>query len=114
MEKELFVKTIEEMEKQYRHDREFAHKMAELFPEAHGGNLFYANHFLSNALLEVLSVAMGDEKNAEPGTTWIEHFCFELDFGKENNRLKVWDDQKKEVPMSNPGELWEFLKKGRK
>jgi len=41
MEKELFIKTINAIEKQYRYDREFAIKLGELFPAAHNANLFY-------------------------------------------------------------------------
>lgn len=51
---------------------------------------------------------MNDTKNCEMGQSWIEYFCWTLDFGQENYRLKVTDNGKN-IPMSNAGELWDFL-----
>jgi hypothetical protein len=40
--------------------------------------------------------------------SWIKYFLWELDFGKENYRLKVTQDGK-EIKMSSAGELYELL-----
>ena len=34
---------------------------------------------------------------------------WELDFGRENWRLKATDENKKEIPLSNAGQLFDFL-----
>lgn len=102
MQKELFVKSIEALQQQIQHDRQFSEHLEKAFPNAFKANLLPDNHLLHNALIEVLKSAMNDTEN------WIEHFCWELDFGQENYRLEVKDNSK-EIPMSNAGELWEYL-----
>ena len=108
MEKELFLKSIEALQKQIQLDISISEKLGEAFPNCHSDNLLPDNHFLYNALLEVLQVAMNDTQ--EP--SWIEYYCYELDFGNENYRLKVYDKNNKEIPMTTPSDLWEFLKNG--
>lgn len=104
MEKELFVKSIVAIQKQLQHDILVAEKLGEAFPNAFNANLLPDNHWLQNALIENLATAMKDKDS------WIEHFCWELNFGAENYRLKVYDKDKKEISLSTPEELWEFLK----
>lgn len=108
MTKELFTETIEAIHKQVQLDSQIADHLANAFPNAFQANLLPANHFLSNALINVLQHAMDDLVVYEHGQSWIEYFLWELDFGKENYRLKVYQD-KKEIPLSNPGELYDFL-----
>ena len=38
--------------------------------------------------------------------SWIEYYCFELDFGKENYRLKVYDKDKNEIPLATAEDLY--------
>ena len=112
MEKELFIRSIEALQKQIQHDISVSEQLGRAFPNSHSANLLPDNHYLHNALLEVLQVAMNDTGNCEMGQSWIEYYCFELDFGQENYRLKVYDKNKNEIPMATAGELWEFLKNG--
>ena len=56
---------------------------------------------------------MNDEFDTKYNQSWIEYFCWDLNFGEENYRLKVYDKNQKEIPMSTPDELWEFLQNGR-
>ena len=112
MEKELFVKSIEAIQKQIEYDIEVSKNLGKAFPNAFHPNLLPENHLLHNALLEVLKVSMNDTELCEYGQSWIEYYCWELDFGKENWRLKVTNNGK-EVPMSNAGELYDFLVNGR-
>jgi hypothetical protein len=107
MEKDLFVKCIDAIQKQDKHDIKTAKKLAEAFPDAFYPNLLPKNHYVSNALIEVLQVAMND---GVKGKSWIEYYLWELDFGQENYRLKVTQDGK-EVPLSTPGQLWDYLNK---
>ena len=41
--------------------------------------------------------------------SWIEYYCYELDFGAENWRLKAYDENKKEIPLSNAEQLYNLL-----
>ena len=52
---------------------------------------------------------MNDLQLCEHGQSWIEYFLWELNFGEENYRLKVYDENKKEIPMSTAAELYDFL-----
>ncbi|MEI2419115.1 hypothetical protein V6O07_02490 [Arthrospira platensis SPKY2] len=113
MKKELFIKSIEAIEKQMQYDISVAEKLAEVFPDSYSANLLPKNHLLQDALLEVLKVSMNDTELCPQGQSWIDYFCWELDFGKENYRLSVTNKSGKTIPMSNPGELWEFLVNGR-
>ena len=112
MEKRLFIKSIEALQKQIEYDVQVSEHLGKAFPNSHTANLLPENHFLHNALLEVLQDAMNDNELCEYGQSWIEYYCYELDFGKENYRLKVTNNGK-EVPMSNAGELYDFLVNGR-
>lgn len=109
MTKELFIKSIEAIENQYMHDDAFASNMEKCFPEAFIGNLLPDNHYLSTALLEILKVEMNENYDY----SLIEYFINELDFGKNNYRLKVWDKDNKEIPMRNSEDLWNILIKGK-
>lgn len=108
MERELFIKSIEAIQEQMKYDISVSEHLGKAFPESFTANLLPKNHFLQNALLEILQVAMNDTENCEMGQSWIEYFCWELDFGQENWRLKV-TDKGKNIPMSTAGELWDFL-----
>lgn len=113
MDKQLFIKSIKAIQEQIKYDISVSENLGKAFPESFTANLLPKNHYLQNALLEVLQVAMNDTELCPQGQSWIEYYCFELDFGQENYRLKVYDKNKNEIPMSTPAELWEFLKNGR-
>lgn len=66
------------------------------------------NIFIINSLIHILQYNMSDLEVDESGMGWIEYFCFELDFGKNSNRLKVTKNGVK-IPMSNAAELYNFL-----
>lgn len=113
MKKELFIETIEAIQKQIEFDIEVSKHLSNAFPDAFRANLLPKNDILSNALIKVLKVEMNDLEVCQHGQSWIEYFLWELDFGRENYRLKVTQDGK-EVKMSNASELYEFLMKNRK
>ena len=109
MDKKLFIESIDAIKQQCEFDIEVSKNLGKAFPEAFEANLLPKNHFLQNALLHVLQVEMNDLQLCEHGQSWIEYFLWELDFGEENYRLKVYDENKKEVPMSTAAELYDFL-----
>lgn len=113
MTRELFIKAINALEEQIKYDISVSEKLAEVFPNAYKANLLPDNHILHNMLLELLQEAMNDKvTNPLVEISWIEYYMYELDFGKENHRLKVYDKNKKEIPMSNASELYDALING--
>ena len=108
MKKELFIEAIEALKQQCELDAEVSKHLGKAFPNAFEANLLPQNHFLQNALLKVLQTEMNDLESVECGASWIEYFCWELDFGAKNYHLKVYS-QCGEVPMSNAAELYDFL-----
>lgn len=108
MVKELFIECINAINKQFEKDREIAECLGKAFPNAHTANLLPDNDALQSALIKVLQVATGDSQGEG---SWIEHFICELDFGRENYRLGVYDVDGTEIPMNNAGELYDFLMK---
>ena len=114
MTKDLFVKSILALKAQFEHDNKISEKLSEVFPNAFEANLLYDNHWLRNSLIENLQIAMNDEFDTQFKQSWIEYFCFDLNFGAENNKLKVFDKNKKEIPMSTPEQLYDFLKNKKK
>ena len=105
MTKETFISAIEAIEKQYKHDLECGELLTKIYPEAHGYTLSYDNHLLINALVSVLSEAMQDDNN------WIEYYMYELDFGKENDRLKAFEKDGAEIPLRSASDLYDLLNK---
>ncbi|MGL5913698.1 MAG: hypothetical protein ACRCZB_05985 [Bacteroidales bacterium] len=110
MKKELFVKSVNALQNQIEHDIEFSEILAKAFPECHSPNLLPKNHFLSNAMLEVLQATMKDDH----GHSWIEYYCYELEFGKNSEKLVATDEQGHKIPLSNAEELWQHLEKQKK
>jgi hypothetical protein len=108
MTKELFVEAIEAIEKQYTADCRHASYLCDAFPNVGINDVMPDNSCLTNALIHVLQAEMNDLEVCEYGQSWIEYFCYELDFGNLNDRLKVTVNDK-EVKMSNAGELYCFL-----
>ena len=108
MDKQLFIEAIDAIQQQCEFDIEVSKNLGKAFPDAFKANLMPKNHYLQNALLKILQTEMNDLGNVECGASWIEYFCWELNFGQENYRLKVYTHGK-EVPMSNAAELYDFL-----
>ena len=108
MDKQLFIEAIEAIKQQCELDNEVSEHLGKAFPNAFEANLLPQNHFLQNVLLKILQTEMNDLENVECGASWIEYFCWELNFGAENYRLKVYS-KGGEVPMSTAADLYDFL-----
>jgi len=108
MRKEVFVAAIDAIQKQMKQDVDVSKYLGKAFPDAFDANLMPRNHLLQNALILVLQEHMGDTILCSYGLTWIEYFCFELDFGKKSRELKAFYKGKR-IPLSNAGQLWKFL-----
>lgn len=110
MTKELFIKSIEAIQEQIKYDISVSKNLSNAFPESSTANLLPKNDYLLNALIEVLQVETNDTKERWGGDSisMIEYFCWELNFGKENWRLKVTENGTN-IPLSNAGELYDYL-----
>lgn len=109
--REMFIKTLELLDAQMQKDIAFSEGLNKLFPNAHAANLLPDNELLIDATIQLLETSMEDAPTdvwQNSMDSWITYFCWELDFGRENYRLPVFDNQQV-VPMSNAGELYDFL-----
>jgi hypothetical protein len=109
MKKDLFIKSIEAIRLQMELDERVSSDLGKAFPNAFNTNLLPDNHFLHNGIIQILQEQMNDHETLNNGMTWVEYFCFQLEFGKKNNEVKVYDTDNTEIRMSTPGELYDFL-----
>ena len=93
------------MDHQYKLDISNAELLTKVFKDSHSANLLPDNHYLTNILIRILQ----EEFKDKTAHSWIEYYCYELDFGRENWRLKARDENKKEIPLSNPEQLYNLL-----
>lgn len=100
--KELFVETINEIEKQHRHDSKCSEAFKVILPNDYTSN--YDNHWLQNQLVKVLQIAMNDNHK----DSWIEYYMWELDFGRKwkKDSVKV---KGKNFKLQNAYDLWDLL-----
>ena len=101
--KELFIETIASIEKQFVEDLRISGLFSEIFPNVYEANLLPSNEIIFESLMKILEFEMKDSSE------WINYFIYELDFGKENYRLKVEDSNGNNIPMSTSNELYSFL-----
>ncbi|MCO5250760.1 MAG: hypothetical protein M9949_04975 [Candidatus Kapabacteria bacterium] len=106
--KELFIETINEIEKQHRHDQ----KCSEAFETILSiGNIVsnYDNHYLQNQLVKIIQIAMNDNDEH----SWIEYFMWELDFGNGYfEGCVILGDRCFELKTAS--DLWDLLIKTKK
>ena len=102
--KEIFINCINRIKTQHEYDLEMANITSKLYPNAFTANLLYNNHLLYKVLLDTLKHLMNDNSN------WIDYYCFDLDFGKNNNKLKVTINNIV-VPLTTVEDLWNILTK---
>lgn len=100
--KDLFIEIINEIEKQYNHDRKCSDAFKVILPNDYTSN--YANHWLQNQLLKILQIGMNDNHKY----SWIEYYLWELDFGRKwkKDSVKV---KGKNFKLQNAYDLWDLL-----
>jgi hypothetical protein len=104
MTKELFVETIEALQKQYEHDAECSKAFKTILPNDYTSS--YDNHWLTNQLVKLLQIAMNDENE----DSWIEYYLWELDFGKKYKDGCASYKDGRIIDISTPEKLYDFLK----
>lgn len=103
MKKELFVETIEAIEKQYRHDEKCGEAFRTILPNDFVTG--YDTHWLQNQLVKLLQIAMNDEHK----DSWIEYFIWELDFGKKYYDRCATNRDGSPIDLSSAGAFWDYL-----
>lgn len=103
MTKELFIECIEALEKQSEIDSEMADNLGKAFPNVFSGDFLPDNRVVEEMLIKVLKTEMKD------CCDWIGYYCWELDFGKENWRLKVYKKEGDEIPLKTAEDLYNLL-----
>ena len=100
--KELFIETINEIEKQYKHDSKCSEAFRVILPNDYISN--YANHWLQNQLVKILQIAMNDNHKH----SWIEYYMWEIDFGLKYSKgcVKIQD---KDFELKTASDLWDLL-----
>jgi hypothetical protein len=101
--RETFIESIDAIRNQIERDMLVSEHLGKAFPSAHAANLIPDNSLLSDALINVLSEAMGDKSG------WIEWFCYETDFGEESHRLRAWNPDGSVIKMDDAGDLYDML-----
>lgn len=100
--RELFIETINEIEKQHRHDYKCSEAFKVILPNDYTSN--YANHWLHNQLVKVLKTAMNDNHQH----SWIEYYIWEIDFGLKYFKGCV-QIHGKDFELKTASDLWVLL-----
>lgn len=104
MDKTLFCDSLRALQQQHKHDQDWSAKLAALFPEERIFGI-YDNSKVNNALLHILQQEMNDASK----DSWIEYFCYELDFGRKYYEGCAAQDGKN-IDLSSPETLFDYLK----
>lgn len=103
--KGIFVQAINNMEEQFRRDRERTEHLQEVF----GGFIEnYDYEPVLKSLFKLLSYVVDDESEL------IGYYVYELEFGKHSHRLSAYDSDGTKIPLDNVGELWDYFVKNNK
>ena len=108
MKRKLFVESIAAIKKQIELDISVSKSLQKAFPDSHHANLLPRNHLLQNQLIKVLQEEMNDLELCEFGQSWIEYFCFELDFGKKYKKGMITDNGV-DIDFSTASHVHEYL-----
>ena len=103
--REHFIEIIEAMKNQCDYDILCCGYASKIYPDAFEANLIYNNSHLSNTLFKLIQMAFNDDQ----APSWIEHFCWELDFGRDYVEGCVKRKGGTNVDLSNAGKLYDFL-----
>ena len=84
-------------------------KINDLFTEEFTDSVFMPYARCIDKIVSLLVKIMRCEAIDAWGTTDIDYFIYELDFGKRWPEYSVYDENEKPIPMSTPEELYDYL-----
>ena len=99
--KNEFIHAMKGIKAQILIDLKNHQALSDIFKNTYMGSI---ENVLYNTLITLL-----EQLTIDTESKWIEYFIYELDFGKENYRLQVYDKNNKEIPLSTIEDLWNML-----
>lgn len=100
MEKNVFVKVINQMEELHREEEEFNDTLRKIDRDFGGGYIHSKSLSLLSGLLKEL---LSDEYD------YIEFYMWELDFGKAYKDGVLTEDDGTPIPLRTPEELYDLI-----
>jgi len=100
--KEYFVKIIDQLEKQNLYDISYCRKLGEIL---HPHIEPYDNQLIIGSLIKIIQQAFNDDHI----DSWIEYFCWELEFGKRYEDGFATNQDGSKIDLSDSGKLYDFL-----
>jgi hypothetical protein len=104
MTKELFIQSINAIEKQYLHDENCARMLGLVYSNLNVPDLLYNNQLIINQIIKILQIEMNDDNFH----SWIEYYIHDLDFGT-NRKLKAHRKDGSIIDLSDAAKLYDFL-----
>ena len=101
MTKELFIETLEKIEKQLKYDSKCHDAFSIILPNDYVSGYDYS--IILSQLIKILEIEFNDESG------WIEYFIWELDCGKNYKDYMITDKNNKNIDMSTIESLYEIL-----
>ena len=98
MKKETFVSIINAIDEQYANHKKNEKLLETVFPDS--------TIIISDELIGVIVDAL---KSEMVDSEWIDYYMYELNFGRKNGQLKVYDENRVEIPLSTPEDLYDLL-----
>lgn len=84
-------------------------KINDLFTEEFTDSIFMPYGKCIDKIVSLLSKIMRCEDIDAYGTTDIDYFIYELDFGKKWPEYSIYDEYDAPIPMRTPEELYDYL-----
>lgn len=103
MTKELFIESINELQRQFEIDKKCSDAFSVILPNDFVSN--YNNSPVINQLLKILKIEFNDDIR----DSWIDYFVYELEFGTKYYDGMITEKNGDIVKMSNAEELYEYL-----
>lgn len=100
--------TFEEFEKYIKTIKKYSESDNKLGKILKSESFITYSYDAVNAITKLLEYAMNDSKNQ-----WIEYWLWELDFGKENYRMKI-EENGVEIPLTTIRDLYNMLTESHK
>ena len=107
MNKQLFIETIEALQKQMEFDKECNKAFSTILPDCFITG--YDNNLIIGKLIDILKEMTGDHKDS--GLSWVEYFIYDLEFGKKYKKGCASYKDGSDIDLSTTEKLYEFLLK---
>jgi len=101
--KELFIETMNMIEKQMEHDHKCNNAFSIILPNDYTSG--YDSHWIFNQLLKLIKLAFNDDNK----DSWIDYYIWDLEFGVKYREGSCTNADGSIIDLSNTENLYEFL-----